>query len=124
MVKTLIEKLDKIANKIEEQGLYREAMDIDIVANTLEKLARVLPRKKDRPAPIFPKESPKVLDGRDHFPIPDLAHARNALARVNQYSSVPDWYDGTLQELKQKVVKAVKSKFPSIEIDEEKFKEE
>lgn len=122
MIETLIERLDKIANAVERQGLYEEAMNIDIITNTLEKLAKVLPRRKDRPAPIFPKESPKVLDGRDHFPIPDLAHARNALARVNQYDRVPPWYDGTLKELKQKVVKAVKEKFPSIEIDEEKFK--
>jgi len=83
--------------------------------------AKVLPHTKDRPAPIFPKESPKVTDGRDHFPIPEKAHGQQALARVNQYSSVPSWYDGSLEELKATVVKAVESKFPGMKVEEEKF---
>lgn len=120
-ISILIEKIDKIADTLEKEGLYKEAIDLDIVSNTIEKWARVLPKKKDRPSPIFPRESPNVLDNKDHFPIPDLAHARNALARVNQYSEVPSWYKGTLEELRKKVVKTVKSKFPSIKIDEEKF---
>jgi len=40
------------------------------------------------------------------YPIPDLAHARNALARVAQYGS---------PEEKSKVRAAVKAKFPSID---------
>jgi outer membrane protein assembly factor BamD (BamD/ComL family) len=48
---------------------------------------------------------------------------RNALARVNQYKSAPKWFDGTLEELKDKVVDAVKDKFSSIEVDEEKDKD-
>jgi hypothetical protein len=83
-----------------------------------------LPHTKDRPAPVFPKESPKVLDKKDHFPIPDSGHGQNALARVNQYSSVPSWYDGSLEELKSAVVKAVESKFPKMEVEKEKFEPE
>lgn len=90
----------------------------------METEARVLPKKKDRPAPVFPKESPKVKDDKDHFPIPDAAHGRNALARVNQYGEVPSWYDGSLSDLKDAVVKAVKGKFPDIEVEEEKFEPE
>jgi hypothetical protein len=87
-------------------------------------VAKELPHTNDRPAPIFPKESPKVKDDKDHFPIPDSAHGRNALARVNQYDSVPSWYDGSLQELKDAVVKTVDSKFPKIDIKEEKYESE
>lgn len=86
--------------------------------------AKELPATKDRPAPVFSRESPKVKDDSDHFPIPDSAHGRNALARVNQYGSVPSWYDGSLEELKAAVVKAVKAKFPDIEVEEEKYEPE
>jgi hypothetical protein len=34
---------------------------------------------------------PKVKDNKDHFPINSESQARNAIARVNQYSSVPSW---------------------------------
>lgn len=51
---------------------------------------------------VYPKER--------KYPIPDEAHARNALARVSA--------NGTDVE-KAKVRAAVKSKYPSIEIGEE-----
>jgi hypothetical protein len=56
---------------------------------------------------IFPKER--------KFPIPDESHGRNALSRANQYSSVPSWYDGSLESLVKRVHSAVKKKFPGIE---------
>lgn len=68
---------------------------------------------------VFPAEDSKVKDNKDHFPINDKKQGRNALARVNQYDSVPKWYDGTLEEVKDKVAKAVKKKFSSIEVSEE-----
>lgn len=46
-----------------------------------------------------------ALPGKRKYPIPDKAHARNALARVAQH--------GTKQEQK-KVKAAVRKKFPSI----------
>lgn len=72
---------------------------------------------------VFPAENRKVLDDKDHFPINNLKQARNALARVKQYSSVPKWYDGTLGEVIEKVYKAVHKKYPSIDIDEIKFED-
>jgi len=69
---------------------------------------------------VFPAEDSQVNDNEDHFPINDKAQARNALARANQYDSSPDWFDGTLKELKERVVKAVEDEYPSIEVDEEK----
>lgn len=115
----ITDTLDNIANTLEFKGLIKKASQIDVISNTLE--AGTLPHTKDKPAPIFSKDNPKVKDDKDHFPIPDAAHGRNALARVNQYGSVPSWYDGSLQELKDAVVKAVESKFPSVEVEEEKF---
>ena len=46
-----------------------------------------------------------ALPGKRKYPIPDKAHARNALARVAQY--------GTPAEQK-KVKAAVKKRFPSV----------
>jgi hypothetical protein len=47
-----------------------------------------------------------------------LGQGRNALARVEQYKSVPPWYDGDLDSLKNSVKRAVKKEFPSIEVSE------
>ena len=54
--------------------------------------------------------------------INDVNQARNALARANQYTSVPDWYNGTLKELVSAVVKAVGNKYKSIDISEKSKK--
>lgn len=119
---SITDRLDRIADTLEFKGLIKEAAEIDVISNTIE--ATEIPQDKDRPAPVFPRESPKVKDDKDHFPIPDAAHGRNALARVNQYGEVPGWYDGSLEDLKAAVVKAVKSKFPSIDVEEEKYESE
>jgi hypothetical protein len=81
-----------------------------------------LPQTKHRPAAVFPHDHPKVKDDKDHFPIPDANHGRNALARANQYSEAPEWYDGSLEDLKKTVADKVKEKFPSIEVTEESYK--
>jgi hypothetical protein len=119
-VASIVEILDNVANSAETKGLFREAESIDIISNTIEKMARIIPAGSDRPAPIFSDKSSKVKDHKDHFPISDAAHARNAISRVNQYSSVPTWYDGSLKELKAAVYSAVRSKFPSIKLSEDK----
>jgi len=72
--------------------------------------------KKDRGDVVFKHDSSKVKDNGDHFPINNVGQARNALQRVNQYTSTPKWYDGSLSELVDAVVSAVNSKFPSINI--------
>lgn len=68
---------------------------------------------------VFPAESSKVKDNKDHFPINSLAQARNALARAGQYDRSPKWFDGTLTELKKKIRSAVHAKYPSIKVSEE-----
>jgi len=86
----------------------------------LEEINKILEEKeakyRQKPSPIFDSKSKKVKDKKDHFPINTVARARNALARVNQFKEVPDWYDGSLKELVNAVVSAVKKKYPSIEV--------
>jgi len=65
---------------------------------------------------IIPPDHPKCRDNRGHFPIPDANHARNALARVKQYKKAPSWWDGTLAQLIRVIVRAVKKRFPSINV--------
>jgi len=71
-------------------------------------------KQRARGTSVFQNTHPKVKDNKDHFPINDLAHGRNALARVMQYSSVPSWYDGTLADLRSAVRRAVYGKFPGL----------
>jgi len=53
---------------------------------------------------------PSKAPGSGSYPIPDIAHARNALARVSQY--------GTPEE-KAQVRKAVYRKFPELKKNKE-----
>lgn len=78
-------------------------------------------KERSRPNPVFDHTDPKVLDDADHFPINTENRARNALARANQYSDSPKWYDGSLTELKKTVADAVKKAYPEIEVTEEAY---
>jgi hypothetical protein len=69
---------------------------------------------------VFSPEKSK--DKKGHFPLSNAGQARNALARSHQYSSVPPWYSGSLSSLQAAVRRAVKAKFPSIEVSEPKKK--
>src|ERR1700748_2929299 len=83
---------------------------IEILADNFQKLA------EDRGDCVFPKDHPKNKSNKDRFPINNENQARNALARANQYSSAPEWYDGSLQSLLNSVAKKVKSKYPDINV--------
>ena len=65
---------------------------------------------------VFPANSKKVKDNKDHFPINNPDQARNALSRVAQYSSVPSWYAGSLSELQAAVRGAVSRKYKGIKV--------
>lgn len=66
---------------------------------------------------VFPSGSKFVDDNEDHFPINDKDQARNALSRVAQYDSLPDWATGlSLSELQKKVRNSVKNKYPDINV--------
>lgn len=75
---------------------------------------------RNRGTVCVPAESAK--DKKDHFPINDEDQARNALARVHQYSSVPPWYNGSLKGLQDLVSRKVHSKYPSIGKSKKKSK--
>jgi hypothetical protein len=122
-VTSIVSILDKVASSAENKGLLKEAEELDIISNTLEKMAKNIPAGDNRPAAIFPSTHPKVNDGKDHYPIPDKNHGRSALQRLSQFKdSKPSWWDGSVEELKNAIVRAVKGKFPGMEIEKEKFK--
>jgi len=74
---------------------------------------------RNRGEVVFPAESSKVKDDKDHFPINSKAQARNAISRANQFAEAPKWYKGSAQDLVDSVIKAVKKKYPDMEISQE-----
>ena len=85
---------------------------------SLERMAKLFiegaVKARSRGTCVFPAEHPKVKDNKDHFPINSESQARNALARASQYSSAPEWYDGSLQRLVNAVARKVHSEYPGI----------
>ena len=83
------------------------------IPKTIE--AKTLTYKEKQASPcVFPKSHPKITDGKDHFPIPDVSHGANALARCQQFSSSPDWFSGSLKELQNIIKQKVYEKFPGL----------
>lgn len=112
---------NQIANDtFKESQQYKESKEVHVHVY-LPSLAAKDPDAKvrNRGKVVFPAGSKKVKDDKDHFPINSANQARNALSRVAQYSSVPSWYDGTLEELKKKVRGAVKRVYPSIKVSDD-----
>jgi len=107
---------------IELEDLYERTKSVDLEVDEAKKGRKHDPRAKvrNRGKCIFPAESPKVKDDKDHFPINDIDQARNALARVAQYDKAPDWYRGSLSQLQKKVRQTVKKEYPSIDVSEAK----
>jgi len=120
----IINSLDRVAESVQSKGLLKEAEEIDVISNTIEKMAKKIPAGSDRPDSIFPSTHLKVNDGKDHYPIPDKNHGKAALQRLSQFKdSEPTWWDGSLEEFKSGILKAVKEKYPGMDIDKDKFKE-
>lgn len=69
-----------------------------------------------------PNGHPKNKSKKDRYPINNENQARNAIARVNQHSTAPKWWKGSLQELINTVYRCVKSKYKGIELDPKKKK--
>jgi hypothetical protein len=107
----MLKRLAYVADQLDVAGLLDEA---DILDDFIVREAA----KRNRPAAILNSDHPKVRDGMDHFPILNLSQARNALARVNQFETKPLWWRGTLSELVNTVIKAVKKKYPSVRISD------
>jgi hypothetical protein len=79
---------------------------------------------RNRGKVVFPAESPKVKDHKDHFELNTANQARNALARCKQYSKAPPWYKGTLKELQDTVARKVRQHYKSIDVGGKEKKSE
>lgn len=113
--------LGKVAKILDAEGLFSLAMEADAL---LDKIAKTNPKAKvrNRGTVIFPANSRKVKDKKDHFPINSESQARNALARANAFKKVPPWFKGSLEDLVSAVVSAVKRKYKKIDISEKSEK--
>jgi hypothetical protein len=98
-----------------------------VLADHFEKLCKIAKDKpkldpkakvRNRGTVCVPASSAK--DKKDHFPINNEAQARNALARVHQYSKAPPWYSGSLKSLQELVSRKVHSKYKGIGKDKKK----
>lgn len=105
-----------------EQAIAFEKAATDSLIKEAKEKKKLDPKAKvrNRGTVCVPAESAK--DKKDHFPINNEAQARNALARVNQYSSAPEWYSGSLQSLVSLVARKVHSKYPGIKVSEKSKK--
>ena len=65
---------------------------------------------------VFPAESSKTKDDKDHFPINNENQARNALSQAGKYTTAPPWYNGSLKSLVDAVKRKVHSKYKGIEV--------
>lgn len=61
-------------------------------------------------------ECVNVIDGKDHFPINNENQARSAVNRVLIIRSTPDWFQGTVADLRNAVKAAVAEKYPSLSV--------
>lgn len=93
----------------QEIGLASDYMVTAADKKKLDPKAKV----RNKPSPVVPAERAK--DKKDHFPLGSESQARNALARVMQYTSAPPWWKGSLKGLQDAVRRKVKSKYPGIE---------
>lgn len=122
----MLKKLAELATDLDELGHEDLAQKVDdiIAMAAAEKKKKLDPKAKDRNKGkvVFPANSPKIKDKKDHFPINSAAQARNALARANQFSKVPEWFKGSLQELVSAVAKAVKKHYPGIDVSKKSTK--
>lgn len=115
-------ELDNDDQEMLETASIDEQLD-DLLLSFAKKDKKKLDPKakvRNRGTVCVPAESAK--DKKDHFPINDEGQARNALARVHQYSSAPSWYSGSLKGLQALVSRKVHSKYPGIGKSEKKKK--
>ena len=96
----------------QEDNLVLEGDAVKTAAKKEKKKLDPKAKVRNRGTVCVPAESAK--DKKDHFPINDADQARNALARVHQYSSAPPWYNGSLTSLQNAVSRKIHSKYPSI----------
>jgi hypothetical protein len=96
------------------EGEYELISDTDKKTASSKEKKKLDPKAKVRNRGTVCVPASQAKDKKDHFLINDEGQARNALARVHQYSSVPAWYNGSLKGLQALVSRKVHSKYPSI----------
>lgn len=105
--KSLESMVNKLGGTVKIEG---EKVEGDVLEEGKKK------DEKKKKGKLLGKDSNKIKDGGEHFPIDTIVRGRNALSRCSQYDSVPSWFDGSLKELQDMVKRAVHKKYPSIEI--------
>lgn len=93
-----------------------------LVKEAAKKSKKVDPKAKVRNRGTVCVPAERAKDKKDHFPINDADQARNALARVHQYSKSPEWWTGSLKGLQDLVARKVKAKYPKIDVGGKKEK--
>lgn len=99
-----------------------EKLASDSLVKTAKEKKKLDPKAKVRNRGTVCVPAEQAKDKKDHFPINDEDQARNALARVHQYSKVPEWYKGSLKGLQDLVSRKVHSKYPKIGKDKKSSK--
>lgn len=115
-----MKSLDELANIFE----YWAGQPLEKTAKAMSKKKKLDPKAKvrNRGKCVFPTNSSKVNDDKDHYPIPDEAHGRSALSYAGKQKSAP-WYNGTVEEMQKAVERAVHKAFPGIGKDTKKESE-
>ena len=58
--------------------------------------------------------NPKVTDDKDHYPINSTTQAKNLAQKINDLTEKPSWWKGTLNQLKNTVMKCIKQTYPKL----------
>src|SRR5271165_416586 len=111
-------------NKLAEKFEYWCDQPLEVIAKAVKKTKE---KKKHDPKAkvrnrgkcVFPANSSKVNDDKDHYPLPDEAHGRSALSYAGKQKSAP-WYNGTVEEMRSAVQRAVHKAFPGIGKEDKK----
>lgn len=117
------EQLIKMAVNYEHlamESLFTATNSLLATGKSKEKKLDPKAKVRNRGTVCVPAE--KAKDKKDHFPINDADQARNALSRVHQYSSKPEWWSGSLKGLQDLVSRKVKAKYPKIDVGGKKEK--
>lgn len=69
-----------------------------------------------RTGTIAGKESPRLLDTRDHFPVTTKVQAESAISRSKQLGDVPIWYRGDMSQLRDDVYQGAIAYHPELAV--------
>jgi excinuclease UvrABC ATPase subunit len=108
-------------NKLAEKFEYWCDQPLEVIAKAVKekkKSKNLKPSAKSRHRGTVAVDvnHPKNKSNVQHFPVNSEAQGANAIARVHQYSSAPEWWSGSLKELQNTVVRKVHSEYPGIKI--------